>query len=35
MHINRKGNQEICKENHFLIDNDDILYFTFNGLENT
>ncbi|MCI7790958.1 MAG: peptidoglycan editing factor PgeF [Lachnospiraceae bacterium] len=35
MHINRKGNQEICKGNHFLIDNDDILYFTFNGLENT
>ena len=35
MHINRKGNQEICKESHFLIDNDDILYFTFNGLENT
>lgn len=35
MHINRKGNQEICKENHFLKDNDDILYFTFNGLENT
>lgn len=32
----RKGNKEICKENHFSVNDDmDLLYFTFEGIENT
>lgn len=43
--INRKGNQVVCKENHFYIketsekdspqQETDLMYFTFKGLENT
>lgn len=34
--IVRKGNREICKENYFCIESEnDLLYFTFDGLEKT
>lgn len=34
--IVRKGNREICKENYFSIESEnDLLYFTFDGLEKT
>lgn len=35
LNIVRKGNRVICKENHFNIKNDDLVYFTFEGLEKT
>lgn len=33
--VKRKGNKIICKENHYNIKEDDLLYFTFHGLEKT
>lgn len=34
--LKRNGDKVVCKENHFQInDNTDLLYFTFEGLENT
>ncbi len=34
--MNRKGSKEICRENHMQIDeNTNLLYFTFDGLEQT
>ena len=34
--INRKGNKNICKEHHFLVNNhEDLIYFTFPKLERT
>lgn len=35
MKIKRKGNKIVCKENHFNIKEDDLLYFTFDDLEKT
>lgn len=35
MKIKRKGNKIVCKENHFNIKDDDLLYFTFDSMEKT
>lgn len=33
--IKRKGNKVVCKENHFNIEEDDLVYFTYDSLEKT